>query len=362
MNRVVVFALEPLDSRYTKQWLTSIPDAINEKQPDKDMATLTILGDQMSTETTDGAFLNFTDTNYWKSSQLCRFVQLVDSGIIRDDDVLLFTDFWNPALIQVAYMRDLLDKDWKIHGIAHAGAYDPTDILGLKMRPEWPLEFERSLFYASDKTYFATHFHRQLFLRNLEIDPQYFDRAILSGQPHNAIIDHMKQINNIDLQQPNIPENKSHKVIWPHRDNEDKQPKIAEDLGRGLDVTITQRHNFTKDEYYNRLADTKILFSCALHENLGISVMEGVLLNVLPLVPDRCSYEEMYLDEFKYPSMWTENYENYVKYRPLLTARLNSMIEHPHLFADALQKQKEILISNYLTADVMIAHLLDSSE
>jgi hypothetical protein len=354
MSRVVVFALEPLDSRYTKQWLTSIPEAIDEKQPGKDMVTLTILGEQRSTKTTDGAFLNFTDTNYWKSSQLCKFVELVDSGVIRDDDVMLFTDFWNPALIQVAYMRDLLDKDWKIHGIAHAGAYDPTDILGLKMRPEWPLEFERSLFYASDKTYFASNFHKQQFLRNLKIDPQYFDRAILSGQPHKAIIDHMKKIK--------IPTAKSRKVIWPHRYNEDKQPLIAEDLAKGRELMITQNHNFTKDKFYNILADSKVLFSCALHENLGISVMEGVLLDVIPLVPDRCSYKEMYSEEFKYPSMWTENYENYIKYRPLLEERLNSMLGHPHLFADALQKQKEILISNYLTADVMIDHLLSSSE
>lgn len=355
MSRVVIFALEPLDSRYTKQWLTGIPELIDScRSRCSEANTLTVMGSQRDFAVTDGAFLNFSDTNYWKSSQLCHFVEYLDNGLINDDDVILFTDFWNPALIQVAYMRDLLGKSWQIHGIAHAGAYDPSDILGLKMRPEWPHDFERSLFMASDVTYFASDFHRKMFLHNLDIHVDYEDRAVLSGQPHNAIIDHMKSIK--------VPANKSREVIWPHRYNEDKQPEIAEALAEDFDMVITQKHKFSKDEFYRTLADTKVMFSCALHENLGISVMEGVMLDVIPLVPNRCSYAEMYLEEFKYPSEWTESYENFVKYRPLLEECLNSMIQYPHLFAAALRHQKEILVSNYITADVMIDRLTGSSQ
>lgn len=350
---IVIMALEPLDSRYTKQWYDEIPQLLSDTMGPDD-TVLTINGTQTSTTTSKGAFLDFADTNIWKSSQSVNFVTELQNGNIPDDAVILFTDFWNPALIQVAYMRDLMDKQWEIHGIAHAGAYDPSDILGLKMKPEWPHDFERSLFMASDVTYFASDFHRTMLLRNLEIPIAYQDRAVLSGQPHDAIIKHMAAID--------IPANKSHDIIWPHRYNEDKQPEIAEALADKYDMVITQKHSFSKDEFYNVMADTKIMFSCALHENLGISVMEGVLLDVIPFVPDRCSYAEMYLDEFKYPSEWTASFDNFVKFRPQLEDRLNTIITNPELFTDAMQHQKDILRSNYLSAHVMIARLTGSSQ
>jgi hypothetical protein len=349
-SKIIIFALEPLDNRYTKQWFTEIPTQLEATGAE----VMTVIGDQRSSTTTAGAFLDFADTNHWKSSQLCDFVLALEQGQVPDDATLLFTDFWNPALIQVAYMRDLLGKQWKIHGIAHAGAYDPSDILGLKMRPEWPKHFERSLFYASDVTYFASEFHRSMFLNNLEIPFAYHDRAVLSGQPHSAIVAHMSSIKE--------PENKSRQVIWPHRYNEDKQPEIAEELANDFDMVITQKLNLSKDEFYRTMADTKVLFSCALHENLGISVMEGVLIGAIPLLPDRCSYAEMYLPEFKYPSVWTESYENFITYRPQLVNRLNSILDDPTAYAELMQRQKDILISNYLSADVMIDRLTGSSQ
>ena len=31
----------------------------------------------------------------------------------------------------------------------------------------------------------------------------------------------------------------------------------------------------------------------------------------MPMVPDRLSYKEMAIEEFKYPSEWTESYNTY---------------------------------------------------
>lgn len=350
-NDIWIFPLEPLDGRYTKQWFEEIPRLLTEKLEGTNAKVENAIGRQRSRSTTTGAFLDFTDTNSWKSTQLADFVTAIHNGEVSDTAEILFTDFWNPAILQVAYMRDLMDKSWTIHGIAHAGAYDPTDILGLKMRKPWPHEAERAFFYASDYTYFGTEFHRDMFLRNLDIPKEFHSRAVVSGQPHGAIIEHMKSIE--------VPASKTNQVIWPHRYNEDKQPEIVEDIkNQGFDVTITQQMNLTKDEFYKTLADTKVLFSCSLHENLGISVMEGVLLDVLPLVPDRCSYSEMYLNEFKYPSIWTESYDNYMAYRPQLLGYIQMMIDNYDSYADVLQRQKAILKENYLSADAMISKLI----
>lgn len=351
-NEIWVFPLEPLDGRYTKQWYNEIPELLEGHGADVKNA----IGKQRSSTTSSGAFLDFADTNSWKSTQLADFVRALHNGEVGDSAHILFTDFWNPAILQVAYMRDLLEKDWVVHGIAHAGAYDPTDILGLKMRKPWSYEAEKSFYYACDYVYFGTHFHADMFERNLEIPEEERFRTMVSGQPHGAILEQMKSVTVKSV------EDRTFDVIWPHRYNEDKQPEIAEDLSKDFSMLITQKQQLSKSAYYDAMASSKVMFSCSLHENLGISIMEGVLVGTLPLVPDRCSYSEMYLPEFKYPSAWTENYENFMAYRPQLVNRLNTMLDNFDSYADVMSIQKDILVNNYLSADVMVSTLTGSSE
>jgi hypothetical protein len=101
------------------------------------------------------------------------------------------------------------------------------------------------------------------------------------------------------------------------------------------------------------------IFSCALHENLGISVMEAVLTGAIPIVPDRASYKEMYLPEFKYPSEWTESYEDYLKHKTEIIAFIADRINNYDKYQTALQKQKEILQQEYLNCNVMTDHILN---
>lgn len=344
-----IFCLEPLDSRYTEQWYRNIPKILTEAAGEK-YQVRQIDGSQRNTNVTNGAFLNFSDTNYWKSSQLCNFVELHDSGETTTNDKMLFTDAWNPCITQVAYMRDLLDQKWELHSIWHAGAYDPSDILGYKMQKPWPWHSEKSWFYCCDYNYYASNFHKNMFLKNLNIDDEYKHRAVRSGQPHGEIIEAMKQYSNISKSDENL-------VMWPHRFNADKQPDIAVNLSKEFNVVITQKLSLSKDEYYATLAKSKVMFSCALHENLGISVMEGVLAGVLPALPDRCSYHEMYLDEFKYPSEWTRDFESFQKYRNDLVKFIDNLIIKRDDYLDLLEEQKRILLKDYLQATVMVENI-----
>lgn len=344
-----IFSLEPLDSRYTKQWHTNIPEILAAAAGDN-FNVRQVDGVQRTAKVTDGAFLNFSDTNYWKSSQLCNFVELLDAGETTVNDKFLFTDAWNPCITQVAYMRDLLDQKWELHGIWHAGAYDPSDILGYKMKKPWPWEAEKSWYHSLDFNYYASNFHKDMFLKNLDIQYQHQAKAVRSGQPHGEIIEAMKQYAGIAKVDDNL-------VMWPHRFNDDKQPNIAVNLGLDFRMVITQELGLSKEDYYATLARSKVMFSCALHENLGISVMEGVLADVIPVLPDRCSYKEMYLPEFKYPSEWTTNMESFLKHRTELVAFIQDRITNREKYLPLLEKQKEILLEHYLQADVMIKNI-----
>ena len=355
MTNLIVFALEPIDSRYTQQWYECIPAALEKKikAAQLDVKVIQVDGVQTASATTSGAFLNFSDTNRWKSTQLVEFLNMLDAGEITSDDVMLFTDAWNPVILQVKYIRDLMGYNWKIHSIFHAGAYDPTDILGYKMEKPWPHHTERALYYACDSNWYATDFHRQMFLRNLDIPASDHGRAQLSGQPHDLIVDAMGKINLKAVTKSG--------VIWPHRYNADKQPDIAEDLNTrmGNSWCITQKLNLSKPEYYQKLSESQVMFSCSLHENLGISIMEGVLLDVIPVLPDRCSYSEMYASDFLYPSAWTASWAAYENHKQDLIDFIQHRLDHPKKYSRQMAKQKKVLRERYLTADRMFDQMID---
>jgi hypothetical protein len=86
--------------------------------------------------------------------------------------------------------------------------------------------------------------------------------------------------------------------------------------------------------------------------------MEGVLAGCIPIVPDRASYHEMYLDEFKYPSQWTESYSAYEQHKDLLIEFILNRMNLYSTYENKLKEQKDILNKHYLNADVMINNLV----
>ena len=188
-----------------------------------------------------------------------------------------------------------------------------------------------------------------MFLRNLNINQGAHNKAVRSGQPHELIIDQLTQYQDT-IKKPT--------VMWPHRYNDDKQPNIAEDLACDFNFIITQKMNLDKADYYKTMGESQVIFSCALHENLGISVMEAVLAGAIPIVPDRASYREMYLAEFKYPSEWTQDFDSFIKHRSQLVEFIQERLDNADAYASLLQDQRDILIRDYLNSSVMINNII----
>lgn len=353
MTTIYIVPIEPIDQRYTEQWYHNIPAILNVEiaQRGLDVQVKTVDGVSIPPNTTTGAFLDFGATNVYKASQAEAISRMFSAGEIKAGDKFLVTDAWNFVITPIKYMSDLLDIPVEIHGIWHAGAYDPSDILGYKMSKPWPWHTERGWYYSCDYNYYATDFHMSMFLRNLGIPECDRYRAVRSGQPHTPIIQECGQYFDVP---------KDGTVIWPHRYNADKQPEIVENLALLLsqDLLITQKLNLSKSEYYQSLSLCSVMFSCSLHENLGISMMEGVLAGVIPVVPDRCSYSEMYLDEFKYPSEWTASYDSYEQHKVELVKFIEDRIQNRDQYLPALKQQRDRLIERYLQPTVMVDNLL----
>lgn len=349
---IYIVPIEPIEQRYSKQWYDNIPRLIKDAGFTGSVVTIDGLSNwTVGQDTTPGAFLNFAFTNAYKASQIQTIALMFANGAIKAGDRFLITDAWNFAVTAIRYMSQLLDIPVEIHGIWHAGSYDPSDILGMKMQGynEWSRHQEKSWYSALDVNYFATHFHADMFRAALGVvKGDIGSKLLISGQPHTYLIP--------ELEVACQPFREDY-IMFPHRLNSDKQPEIAEDLITTFGVQFTQKNTWTKQEYYRRLGRASAVFSCALHENLGISVMEGVFAGAIPIVPNRCSYAEMYLPVFKYPKEWTASYDNYVKHKADLVAFIRDKIDNYHQYLPFIEEQKSILEEEFMTPTVMITRL-----
>ena len=345
-----IFSLECLETRYTKQWHEHVPKLLKQHAGDR-FNIVQVDGVQKDTQLTPGAFLNFSDTNYWKSSQLCNFLDHHNRGETSTNDHILFTDFWNPTVIQLKYMKELLGLNWTLHGLAHAGSYDKEDFLGrLIGDAPWVRHAEKSFFHAFDHTYFATDFHIDMFCKNLfecrRHDIQEFnpEKIIRSGWPMEYMAETFapyKGMKKRDL------------ILFPHRIAPEKQVEIFRDLATHLpqyEFIVCQDQQLSKHEYHTLLGEAKLVFSANLQETLGISWYEGAIVGAIPMVPDRLSYKEMAFNIFKYPSKWTESFDDYQLHRTDICNKVIRYIDNYDQFLPALNTQLEVLNGRFFSA------------
>lgn len=332
-NTIWIVAIEPISTRYTGEWLKFLPKQIKEHVSD-DYEIKTIVGKRISSEVTTGAFLNFSDTNVWKSDQTRIISEYISNKKIKDGDQIVFTDAWNVNILAIKYMIDLMHLQIKTHGLFHAGSWDPHDFLGRAMNgSDWCKHTEKAMFYAFDHNYFATDFHINLFLKNLF---GYKNKTLMAEKKKllktGKIIQTgwpFEYFTNIFNKNKFKNITKKDQIVFPHRLSNEKQPEIFYDLQKSMpdiNFVVCQEKKLSKKEYHKILAESKLLFSCSLQETLGISPVEGLMLDVEPILPDRLSYTEMYDGIYLYPSKWTESYSSYLKHKDKIIAYIRNRL------------------------------------
>jgi len=362
MNKIFLIDLEAVETRYTGQWKTHLPDLLRRHGHEVQI----ISGpEDIPKATTPGAFLNFGGTNIYKSAQVEQISRLFCAGSIKPDDQFIFTDAWHPGIINLKYMSELLGIPVKIHALWHAGSYDPQDFLGRLIGPApWVRHAEKSFYHAIDYNYFATDFHIRMFYTNLlndypsenpwldddlkEIENGEWPNIIRSGWPMEYMPDTL-------LMYKNMP--KRDLILFPHRIAPEKQVEIFRDLKEHLpqyEFVVCQDQQLTKNEYHNLLGEAKLVFSANLQETLGISWYEGALVDAIPMIPDRLSYSEMALDPFKYPSEWTESFDLYRTHRQEIIEQIVNYMENYEMFLPNLNKQSDILTKNYFSCNKLL--------
>ena len=325
---IYIVDIEAVDTRYTKQWKEHLPRQLRRATNNE---VVVISGGDTPQATTPGAFLNFGGTNVYKSKQLEQIGEVFCNGEVKNGDYFLYTDAWNPTVIQLRYMAELLGVDVNIGGLWHAGSYDPQDFLGRLIGDKpWVRHAEQSMYECYDDNFFASEFHIDLFAESLDIDDSKTHRVGWPMEYLRTSLDSYKGMEKRDL------------ILFPHRVAPEKQVDIFRDLKHQLpqyEFVVCQEQTLSKNEYHNLLGEAKLVFSANLQETLGISWYEGALVDTIPMVPDRLSYSEMALTEFKYPSAWTEDYSAYTKYRGEVMKKIEHYMENYTDYLPSLSKQ-----------------------
>ena len=313
-RRLHLIGLESLESRYTKEWKTHLPNIFGDDFEVIDE----YYGDTLPTQPGKSDFLSWVGTNYFKSSQMMKISEALSNGKIDNDDIFLFADFWNPTVIQLVYMLKMLKLNCKIVGLAHAGMYDPFDRLAEidwfggnqshKIRKRL-YESEISIINCYDCIYFATKFHLSLFERTYPLENGNFKKYVCDtltevevvGFPFEYIRDFKSDI-----------KNKKNQILFTQRNAPEKQPHLFDnlkllsqtipELSHCEFININEFDNVDKTMYHKLLSESKCVISFALQETLGITPYEALAFGCDVLVPDRLSYTEMYMPEFKYDS------------------------------------------------------------
>lgn len=348
---VFLVDLEAVETRYTGQWKTHVPNLLKENGHD---VTVISGPTDIPSATTPGAFLNFGGTNVYKARQIETIGRLFCDGRVSPGDHFLFTDAWHPGIINLKYMSELLGIPVKIHALWHAGSYDPQDFLGRLIGDAlWVRHAEKSFFYAIDHNYFATEFHIDIFEKNLLGLPTGYDQikpnhVVRTGWPMEYMAEMLEPYKNLQ---------KRDLILFPHRIAPEKQVEIFRDLSTALpqyEFVVCQDQTLTKDQYHTLLGEAKIVFSANLQETLGISCYEGALVDAVPIVPDRLSYVEMYADIWRYPDEWTESFENYLLYKDQLVTKIVDYMTDYDEYRKLVPKQASSLTKWFFSATNLI--------
>jgi hypothetical protein len=364
---VFIVDLEAVETRYTGEWKRHVPNLLRKAGHNVQIISGPT---DIPTATTPGAFLNFGGTNIYKSAQVEQMGRLFCSGSVKPGDHFIFTDAWHPGVINLKYMSELLGIPVTIHGLWHAGSYDPQDFLGrLVGNKPWVRHAEKSFFHAFDHNYFATQFHIEMFFVNLLNDypteNPWFEDDLADLRAGNLLADKiirtgwpMEYMQDTLTMYKNMP--KRDLILFPHRIAPEKQVEIFRDLADHLpqyEFVVCQDQQLTKNEYHNLLGEAKMVFSANLQETLGISCYEGAVVDAIPLVPDRLSYTEMYYDTFKYTSKWTEDFNSYTVYRPDLCRKIIELMDNYNSMIPSVKKQTKDLHDNFFSANNLLHNI-----
>jgi len=261
----------------------------------------------------------------WCLEQMAIFMSRLRSGEVKSGDCCYFDDLWFPGLEAIPYTAELMNLNIGVYGFIHAGSFTKFDFTN--PMSWWARFVEKGWFKFSDLIFVGSQqtkddmFRVKLIDNNEYIYGDESDKVKVTGLPFEVDKEKVSQY------LPNVV--KEDIVVFPHRDDIDKGVpdllhlilEIKKHTGKAIRYIVTSggrptrqstqalfkdfpevefQPNLSKDEYYKLLAKSKVMFSAAIQENFGVCTQESLAFDVVPICPNRVSYQYLLPGQFLY--------------------------------------------------------------
>lgn len=319
MRKLFYMGLESYEARYTLQLQDWNERVFKRRGVDYEIITGQELDNSKAIVT--GSVLDAHGRTYYSLSQTMALIQKMKNGELTKDDVIFYEDMFTPGLECLPYIMDQSPAEYrpKVFVRFLAQTTDPDDFLIREGMFDWMRKYEEML----DQFVTGIMVASEEFVAHLRIagikSPIY-----VTGLPYGK--DEVRSRINT-----NIPlKSRTNRVGFAARWDDEKQPHFYMDLAEAyykidptLEFAIFCGHpelksnsaeyvdrayalqngttaNFRvytglkKNDYYELLADSKVLFNCALQDWVSNTVSEADTFGTLTLYPAYRSFPEVF--------------------------------------------------------------------
>ena len=319
MRKLYYMGLESYEARYTLQLEDWNKQVFGERNVDYEIITGEELDNSKAIVT--GSVLDAHGRTYYSLSQTMSLIQKMKNGEITSDDVIFYEDMFTPGLECLPYIMDQSPPEFrpKVYVRFLAQTTDPDDFLIREGMFDWMRKYEEMLDqFVSGIMVASEEFVAHLRIAGIKA-PIYVTGLPYGKQEVRGRID-----TNIPLKE------RTNRVGFAARWDDEKQPHFYMDLAeayykidptmefaifcghpelksndpeyveRAMSLQEGNTANFKvytglkKNDYYELLADSKVLFNCALQDWVSNTVSEADTFGTLTLYPAYRSFPEVF--------------------------------------------------------------------
>ena len=319
--KIFYMGLEPYEGRYTLQLQDWTERVFKKRDIDYVIVPGTTIDDSKAISV--GQVLDAHGRSYFGMSQIMNLVQMMRNGEVTNKDIVFFEDMFQPGMESLPYILNQVDKKHRpaIYLRCLAQSIDPDDFVHVWGMSKWMSMYEQMCNEIPNVTILATNEEMVAHMRIANWKAPIYNISGLSFGKEEV--------------QSRVPNRKpflerSERVVFGARWDQEKQPQFFMDLlvefkrkhpevdfticsggplrsnnsfyvdeARHLEKQglITIRENLEKNEYYKILADSRVLFNCALQDWVSNTVSEADALGTNVLYPAYRSFPETFAND-----------------------------------------------------------------
>ena len=327
MRKLFYMGLEPYKARYTLQ-LQDWNEAVFKR---RGIDYVIVPGETLSNDQAivTGQVLDAHGRTYFGMSQLMNLVKMMKAGEVTNEDVIYFEDMFQPGIESLPYIMNQVPATMRprIAVRCLAQSIDPDDFVHVWGMQDWMAAYEKMVDKFADIV-LATNEEMAMHMKVAgwkapiyNISGLAFSREEVRSRVDKLIPFKERKVRvcfsarwdqekQPDFYMDLIEEwNRRHAAAIPGstrvefaifsgaklKSNNDSYMKRTRDLQeRGL---LTIYEDLSKNDYYNLLADSRVLFNCALQDWVSNTVSEADTLGCNVLYPAYRSFPETFSND-----------------------------------------------------------------